>query len=46
MESLEVKMNMSIAEKLTSLTIGKFLHSMKSIVLEMIYAGAPLTLEW
>lgn len=36
---------MLVAEKPTSLTTGKFFHSMKIIVLEMIYAGHPLTLE-
>ena len=43
MESLEVKMNMSVAEKLTSLTNGNFFHSMKVIVLEMICTGHPLS---
>lgn len=41
MDYLEVKMKMSVAEKLTSLTNGKFPYSMKIIVLE-ISTGHPL----
>lgn len=44
MESLEVKMNMSVAEKPTSLTVGKFLQSMKIVVLEVVHAGHSLNL--
>lgn len=46
MESLEVKMNVSVAEKLTSLKNGKFFHSMEIIVLEVLGTGQPLILEW
>lgn len=35
MESLEVKLNMTVAQKTTSLTAGKFSHSTKIIVLYM-----------
>lgn len=46
MESLEVKMNMSVAEKLTGLKNGKFFRSTEIIVLEVLGTGQPLTLEW